>query len=501
MDAPADLTPQGYYKSGFDGASWGPQRGMVFWPTMETRLELDQFSRQELVRRVRFLFANTGLVRGMVRNGAALVGSFTVQPRTSDADFNARARDVIRERMGRAGLFDLAEKFSLRTAQPMLTRCKQKDGDILTVYTGDRKSGARVAFYESHQLCSPKHASDGWMDGVLVGKHGERLAYGLRDPKTGTVKVIPAGSCFYHGSCDVPGHVRAVPPLAHAVNHAIDITEVWGFTKGTIKTNALRAVLIEREGSQIVPRGQQGMTGAPRQAAATTDDGSPRLKWEDIYEGQQVQQLAPGEKAKILTDSRPHPNQQQFWEVLIRDIAVGYGLQPEVIWQMAKLTGPGVRFVMDLADRWIKQQQMELEEWVEKTYFWFIGMEIAAGRLEGPRNPQEAWWRMKATPQRNLTIDRGQVSRARLDEIDAGVGTWEMWDELDGEFWEDRVKQRVAEVKYAMAACEAAGLSFAEVFPPRQGSAARPDVAGDASGRSAVDEPDEEEDDEDDEEP
>ena len=40
--------------SGYDGANPSPLRSQVFWNTLETREELDSFSREELMRRIRF---------------------------------------------------------------------------------------------------------------------------------------------------------------------------------------------------------------------------------------------------------------------------------------------------------------------------------------------------------------------------------------------------------------------------------------------------------------
>lgn len=458
--------------SGYQGASYSTDRGQVFWPTLETRKELDQFTRQELQRRVRWLVANVGFIKGMVQNAASLVGYLTPNARTQDRGWKLGAREVFRERMMRAGQFDLGGKFNFATAQVMINERRFQDGALLTVLVRrDKKKGPRVAFYESHQLASPKGASKSWQDGVLVGKHGVHLAYGVRDGERGKVVVIPAKHCIYSGKFSSPGHVHSVPPLAHAVNHAIDVTEVWGFTKAGIKTSSLFGAVIERDGAGTqTPRSQQGLVGGARVSDGGVP-GGPRMTMNDVMDGPVLRRMERGEKMKVLHDGRPSPNQQEFCETLVRDMAVGFGLQPEVIWRMMKLTGPGVRFVMDVADRWIQEQQRVLADWAGPVWAFFMADAIESGEMGFPSDGAK-FWRAKLTPQRNLTIDRGQVSRARLAEIDAGVATWESWEEVDGEGWEERMEQRIEEYVAAKKRCEKAGVSYEEVFGRRAGVAA-----------------------------
>lgn len=169
-----------------------------------------------------------------------------------------------------------------------------------------------------------------------------------------------------------------------------------------------------------------------------------------------------------------------FTRTLFRDVCVGWGLPPEVIWEMLKMTGPGVRFVMDVADRWIKCRQKRLKTWARRVWRYVISCGIQNGSLRMPKKDEktgrEKWWKVNFTSQRNLTIDRGQVSRARLEELNAGVSTLADWEEMDGRDWKDRGKQRIREVAWLKEECERMGLTYAEVFP-RQGAAAAAEAA------------------------
>jgi hypothetical protein len=70
--------------SGFAGANTTRDRGWLLWPTLDTRMELDSFSREELMRRIRALKANVGFVKGIIENAAVLTGYQTIQANSGD---------------------------------------------------------------------------------------------------------------------------------------------------------------------------------------------------------------------------------------------------------------------------------------------------------------------------------------------------------------------------------------------------------------------------------
>jgi len=493
--------PAGF--SGYDGAMSSPSRGDVWWPTMETRDELDSYSRTELLRKIRWLHANVGLFKGFINNAADLIGWQTPQAATEDTAWNKLAYQAFEDRCGTAAAFDVRGKFDFWTAQPMLSRAALKDGDILTVLTESTGKAAMVGFYESHQIVSPKDNSAGtWQDGILTDPRGRHLSYGIRDGRRDAVVPISARDAIYYGEFDSPGHVRVVPKLAHAVTTGLDITEIRGLIKGAIKTSALFGAVREVS-STTVPRSRQGLAGAPgyenRTRPGNTSAGeaasiTERFEVSNVWGGNQIPRLPSGEELKILHDARPSPNQMAFMDILARDISVGYGLPPEVTWHMAGLTGPGVRFVLDVADRWIKARQATLENWCRRVWVYTIAKEIKTGRLPRPSDPR--WWAVDFIPQRNLTIDRGRDLRGRMEAVDAGLDSEENFcEEMFGTTAGAVRRLRVNGIAEKMALCEAAGVPYEVAYPPKAGTAA-PVAPPPATEKPAEDETDIEESDE-----
>lgn len=464
--------PQSYF-SGYQAATFGTDRGAIFWPTIDTRQELDSFSRYEIIRRIHWLKAHFGFVEGLINSSADLVGWQTPQAQSGDSAWDDAAEEAFRDVTAEAAAFDVAGKFDFDSAQPMLMRACLTDAQVFTVLTKWEDGAARLAFYEASQLANPKDAGPEWHDGIRISRSGRHTAYGFRNRSTDSVTVIPAKDVIYFGEFNSPGQVMPVPPLAHAVNHAIDITEVWGFTKKAIKVSSLSGAVIERDAAAIPPRGKLGMPGAL--ATYTNTTTGEKFQQANVWDGGQIQSLEPGSKVKILTDNRPPQEQRDFTDDLKRDIAQGFGLPVEVIDKMGDLTGPGIRFVMDFAGNWIRCRQKRLKIWARQVWRYVIACEIAAGRLPLPApdaQGKQKWWAVTFTSQRLLTIDRGKESRARLEELNAGVTTLADWEEFDGRDWKDRGLQRIREVQFLKEQCAVAKLDYAEVFPPRPGTAA-----------------------------
>lgn len=467
----APMQPSAWFGTGYQGASFSTDRGLVQWPTIETRLELDSFSRYELIRRLHFLYGNFGFLRGIIRSTSRLVGSVSPQADSGDEAWDTEAETYFWDVCGEAAAFDVAGKFDFEEAQPMLIRRGLLDGQIFTVLTKWQDGNPRVAFYEAAQLASPENADETWVDGIKVDPRTRRhVAYGFRSKDT--VVVIPARSVIHFGEFDAPGEDSPVPPMAHAVNHALDIAEVWGFVKKAIKNTSLTGLLIEADPT-VVQRGKMGMPGTT--GTVTTSTGE-KFQQANVWDGGQVSRLNPGEKARVLSDNRPSPEQRQLILDLKRDICQGIDMPVEMFDDMGGLTGPGIRFVMDFGGNTITCRRRRLKIWARRVWRYVIACGIANGRLRVPSaaagKPRAAWWNVTFTVQRLLTIDRGKESKARLDELDRGVGTLAQFEEYDGLDWKDRGKQRIREVTWLTAECEAAGTTYEKVFPPRQGAAA-----------------------------
>lgn len=471
IPAAAPLAPSAH--SFYDGANRSIRRGQIFHTSTDTRRELDSFSRAELIRRCRWLRGNVGFFKGFVKNSASLVGWLSPSVTTEDTEWNKAANASMKKFLMSKNIFDISGKFNFKTAQRMLFERSLTDGDILTVFTETPSGHSQFAFYEAHQLQNPKNAkSDRWVEGIFTNKHNRHVRYGISDGSKTT--TVSAQDACYFGYFESVNHNRAHPPLAHAVNHSIDITEVWGDTKHGIKSAAQFGVVTEVD-SGATPGRAAGLTEEYTSATTNTSTSAGVGNTKEVWSGGQMPKGNPGEKFKILNDNRPGPNQREFTRDLKRDSAAGLGLQLEVLEDIANINGPGVRFLMSSSKRWIEDKQLDLAMWCLRVVVYHLAKEIKAGNLDQPTDGE--WMnKIKLTPRADLTIDRSQSSQ-RLDEIEFGAGTFEDWYQTTGSAegdWRVAFRQKFIEYQEMEDLSEEFNIPVDKVFRPRRGSTAPP---------------------------
>jgi len=378
--------------SGWEGAGYSEKRGYVQWGTHDTAQELPRSVRRELVRRLRWGYANDGLIKRCVDGATNLVGTLRCEPTSGDDAWDELAVEHFRQRAGFPEAFDRAGKLSFEDWQLQLTRCHMLDGDSLTVRTETPESKmGRIIFYEGHQVDTgqDRDAPESLRDGVFVDRFGRARGYRLVDPSDDTRwSQVKAADALLYAEYQRAGHVRGVPRLAHAINHLIDIIETTGAVKHGIKTSHQVAMMMLREQPVSGPRGlQAGLNRSPGGSLAGTP-GTSNLLSEEVWSSGNVQHLDQGEKLQILHDERPHPNHMEFTDLLVRGIAWGLGLPPEVLWKVSGLGSAEVRYVMAETARWIELEQRRLARACQWFYGYFIAKEIAAGRLPMPEGGQ-----------------------------------------------------------------------------------------------------------------
>lgn len=464
----------GEFLGGWDALQPSVRRGQVPWISLDTRQEVSNWSRTELLRAVRWL-RNTGLVAGLIKNAANLIGTLKPSAQSEDEEWNELANEAFVSQAGAKAVFDAGGKFNFFTAQPMLNRAALGDGDMLSVLTEGPGGRARVAFYESHQIVSPKDAGSDWHDGVRLGRNSRHVAYGVRDEEGEAVVRIPARDAMLYGFWERPGHVRPLPPLTHAITTAVDIVEMRGDLKHGLKVNNLASAYRVKKNGPGARSGGGGLPAAAAERLAKTGtktvDGTKDVKvaLQDAYAGGMMPQLEPDESIQLVVDPRPHGNQRDFInDDLIRDIAVGFELMPELVWKLMGLNGPEMRYVLAVLERWIRNRLREQHEWCHRYWVYHIAKEVRQGRLRACRD--EGWMRrsrVRYQRELSLTIDRGREGKERREALRDGIGTEEdLYEEFGGDGgFKAQARARDKEIRFKKQLADEGGYPVEWVLP------------------------------------
>jgi len=432
---------------GHQGADATMARGMVYFPEVDTRREISAFTRTEILRKVRFLFANVGFCRRLVKGMARMVAGTGLMPRpqTGDRAWNKIALARFEAVMGSAATYDLSGKYNGYRAQRVKLGCRYKDGDIATVLTRGADGRATTALFEGHQIGSGKPApgeEKTMYDGVKVDRHNRALSYRLLGDDNTQVDV-PAVSCLLLADLERPGQARGLSILAHAVNHLLDRTEINAYFKGSIKNSSRMGYYIGAA-KDTTPNPTPRPGGAAGNRRAVDLGGGQKVNIDRVFSssGGEVQELDPGRELKILLDERPHPNTLGFLQELVRDISLGVDLSPEVLYNIVALGGSNVRYVMQDAQSFVEsEQQILVDSDLGLEYIYFIADELASWRLPPCADPE--WWKHDWITPARMTVDVGRDGKLYLAQLRSGALTFRRFfgwqglglDELDS--WMD----------------------------------------------------------------
>lgn len=421
--------------SGWDGASSSSSRGWIYWPTLDSKRDLDSYSRTELARKVRWLMANMGLPNRIVSGLADLLGYLTPVWNSGDPRWDQEAEAHFTDRCESPLAVDRSGTRSIKEIQLELDRSAFKDGDLLPVAMEAQRSGALlVMLYEAHQVATPadRLKDPAWIDGVQVDRFRQHRAYALSQEGGGS-KTVRAADALYYCHPDAAARIRPPTILKHAVNHLQDVAEIVADWKLGIRVAAQLGLYLKK----TVPGGPWGAmpffsevrdererplatdeeadgTGGDAPAADGSED--KEIKVEDFFKGPGILNPPTGTEIAAVHDDRPHPNAMGLLSHMMRDIAWGVGASPELLWDISGLRGANNRWANADLGRWLGCRLLRKRAWMRRYCATWAAKEMKAGRLSEPAAGAQ-FWRVAFIPQASLTADKGREGKLNMELV------------------------------------------------------------------------------------
>ena len=428
--------------------------GVLYWPTLDSRFEVDNWTLDRLWRNARSLEANSGLAGKAVADVVELLGWLVPHSCTGDEDWNHEADQIFMNRCVNPELFDARGELNFYTAQIWCERQRVIDGDMLTVLTSGPDDGGAFAFYEAPQVQSPAEGGRDWNCGVKRNSWGRAVAYGLRDPDKEKVAVVPARDAILYRHNMGGGKPRGLSDLHRAIRNLHDEAEIVGYVKQSAKLGASIGLVETGEAEKRPSMGTVGKVTV----------GADGRKVEQVLGGPTIHQLPPGRDLKVLSDSRPSPNVMALLKHLMDEVAYGIGLSPALLWEPDKLGSGGIRFVMQKLKRWLKIRHAYRQMWCVRVWRFVLAREMNLGRLRMCRDPH--WIKCLWTPMSDMTLDLGREGNLMINLVDSALADQDGWCLANyGCTYEEIVKNKIRNLRIAKEACEKNGLTLQEVIP------------------------------------
>ncbi len=487
----ASSTFAGWGNNGHQGADYSRLRGYAYFPELDTRREISSYTRNEILRKVRFLYANHGIAKRVVNGLARLVAGtgLTPQAMTKDTKWNALAEKFFANATSSPFVFDTGGRYNFAKSQQALFRFRYRDGDAAALLAESAAGGARFAFYEGHNIGNGEMAAgenaDVWRDGVRHDAQNRARQYRFIGNGEGQ-RDVPAENVIFFADYERAGQSRGLSVLSHAINHLIDSAEITGYIKAGVKLSNQYGYWLEYENGATKPPQTAGarVGGTGNTEKITTPAGPITL--ERIYGAGALPDLPVGAKLRFNSSSHPHPNNLSLIEFLIRDIAWGVGLSPEILWNIAALGGANTRFVLADAQGWIDEQQAELVRlYNSRVWVYTLAKAMKAGLL--PRCTDPEWWVHGWIPPPRLTVDFGRDGKLHLEQLKMGVITYSRLLGWQGQDFETHTNRWLDELAFVKTGMQSRGLTWDDVQQWRNSVGFRPDTADDAGDGFAAD--------------
>ncbi len=440
---------------GYTAANSSADRGFVYFPNLDNRTALTQFTRTETTRKARWLEANMGLGRHFANTIPRLVGPLMPQPATKDAKWNELALDRFNRIQGSRMIHDQAGMENFFTRQRTVVKRRIVDGDCFLGLTTTTTGNARTVFYEAPQIgnAGGMDAKTGWYDGVKIDRYGKKTHYCILEAGSYNRKgtVVPANQILHCGKFESPHSPRGLTAFIHAILRMLDIREIDGDTlKGIKAANMVGFYLTNQviDGIQAAPAGGRLQREDYRGATRTNVPNPAKTTFEEVLDTGGNMLTLNGGEIKTVNDSRRHPNQQAVIDYLIHDICAGFGYPYEAFWSISGISGPAVRYIMRMAEKTLNEERDGLREQFCQP-FWSYDAAIAISRGELPPCKDPDWWKCNWIAPSALTIDAGRDSAAGIRELEAGAQTRQDWYGEDGQDWRKQLEQVAVEQAYA----------------------------------------------------
>lgn len=445
----------------FEAAEPSLNRGLVYFNTVEPRKEISSYTRLEILKLARWLYNNAAQATYIVEHLAqrAVGTGLVVQPKTSDRAWNKKVDQYFEDRCcAEAWAFDAAAQVNFYTAQSLILRQVAIDGDFFAQFLKTDAGGARVRFIggEAVGMTTDLRATTGpdYHDGVRLDPFGAARDYRvILDRAAGKFADVPSRDMLHFRHIRRAGQPRGVSWLHSAVLNLRDASEIRGFVKGAYKAGSQIAYVITSNEAVKIGLGA-GLKGTPESGDLTTAD---------IPNGVLIPKLRPGEKLESFKNEIPGQTYEAVMRSLRAEVAFAIGLPPEALMLDVGLGGTEQRAVLEVTQNFLERlQQMVIDQFCRPFYKYWLWQEIQSGRLE---YPGDDWWRHEWLAPKKITVDSGRDARAFSEQLDKGHLSPTRYFNMLGQRAEDEEDDVIQTALRRKEKCEAAGLTFEQVFP------------------------------------
>jgi ferredoxin-thioredoxin reductase catalytic subunit len=482
----------------FEAAKSSGYRGWFYFPSLNPQDQMPQWTREEINRKVNWLYNNVGAVVAVI-DGLALDEVDTglwPKPCTSSAAFNAAVKHLWQQQCGFNKAFSADGENNFYSAQYLIRREIRLRGDMFAqkLRSGEAAASPQLHFLPGYQCGNAVTGLDQsqWRDGRMDNPLGRALQWRFQGPDAAGFLDVSASDCIHFHDPFLLGQKRGMSALASVARKLFSIDDIEKAETSGVLLRTRIAYAIERVGAD----GGDGPTLLPGTQEVEELEGPAGNKViiQKIVanDGTEVEvaDLPPNQKLRVV-ESVKSTESSGWISHLLADVAYCTKYPPEYIFALASLSqGTLVRMAQQKVQRVVNTVRdfqiitQLLDEWWP---FW-LWDNIKNGRLDNVRGGiPDQWWPYLVVRPKDLTVDMGREGRLYDERLASGkmpVGLYvgmlygEDEEDFDDAIIRDayRRRRRVREIGEEL---QEDTLSVGEIFRQPPGTATVQDIPPD----------------------
>lgn len=457
----ARLDGSGGGMSGYEGAQMTPTRSAFLTFPTNSRRELSAYTRLEMLRKVRALDANLGIIsriKHTIRRRAVGRG-IVLKPTTLDEEWNLLNRKQFENWASAPHVFSADGSRDLWEDQAQAAENMVGDGEYFLALVKGENGAPMVQPLDPYEISagSGYGSPDGWEDGIQTNAFMRPINYAVRElPGTNFMdalndkfRVVPADSMIHLFRRRRAKQLRGLTWFFSGINQGIDALDLRALETGSAKLHSALAVVVKKTGKV----GKQGAFGkiSDLNSGSTTPDTDVR-PLEKIFGGGMINYVGQEGEIDLKTSGRPSPNVVEFIKFLYRDMAAGLGLPLEVVYTLEDMNGANTRMTSEDAQQFFDLiQDFVFWNHTRRIYIWNTALRVRSGQIRPCRDPE--WWKCSHRGPQKLTADLGRTAAANVLMLKNGLETFDPIFDSRGQDFREEMGTQINHLKWLREAC------------------------------------------------
>ncbi len=361
-------------------------------------------------------------------------------PASSNEEWNSRA---LTQWNAWKPFADIASRDGWDVLQGRIARSWFIDGEVFIVLT---REGAypRVNLVEAHLCRTPEGKEDAKniIDGVEIDANGRPIAYWIQTSENKMTR-FDASFVVHVFEPNRVGQYRGIPLVSPVMNDLRDLSDLQLLEMKASKA-AGRVAIVQKNKQGELNSADFSRTRFDRKNTSNSGATVTQNR-QDYYRetlgGDTVVLQSNDELAQFL-NNRPTENMRALWRNISEKVCIGTGFVYAVVVPDSQ-QGTVYRASLDMMNAFFKARSSVLSGHFQRVYEWVIGTDPSL--IKGRPND---WRNTSVRFPRAVNVDVGRNSQAAINELAAGLRTYQSLYGEVGADWKKEIEQKAIEAKF-----------------------------------------------------